>query len=74
VLKVLVVGPNSLTGTLGPTVLARPDIDRVHVEKADAALEAAEEARPHMVVIDRPSPSSAGSAGTRRPAPRRSSG
>jgi diguanylate cyclase (GGDEF)-like protein/PAS domain S-box-containing protein len=54
VLKVLVVGPDRLTGTLGPTVLGRPDIDRVHVEKADAALGAAEETRPHLVVIDLP--------------------
>ena len=32
VLKVLVVGPDSLSGELAPTVLGRPDIDRVHVE------------------------------------------
>ena len=54
VLKVLVVGPESLSGVLGPTVLGRPDIDRVHVESADGAVEAAERARPHMVVIDLP--------------------
>jgi PAS domain S-box-containing protein len=54
VLKVLVVGPESLSGTLGPTVLGRPDIDRVHVEKVDGAIETAEKARPHMVVIDLP--------------------
>jgi diguanylate cyclase (GGDEF)-like protein/PAS domain S-box-containing protein len=54
VLKVLVVGPESLSGTLGPTVLGRPDIDRVHVEKGEGAIEAAEKARPQMVVIDLP--------------------
>ena len=53
-LKVLVVGPESLSGVLGSTVLGRPDIDRVHVEQADGAVEAAERARPHIVVIDLP--------------------
>jgi diguanylate cyclase (GGDEF)-like protein/PAS domain S-box-containing protein len=56
VLKVLVVGPDSLSGELGPTVLGRPDIDRLHVEKADRAVAAAARARPHMVVIDLPRP------------------
>ena len=32
VLKVLIVGPESLSGVLGPTVLGRPDIDSVHIE------------------------------------------
>jgi len=54
VLKVLVVGPDSLSDVLGPTVLGRPDIDRVQVEQADGAVEAAERARPHIVVIDLP--------------------
>jgi diguanylate cyclase (GGDEF)-like protein/PAS domain S-box-containing protein len=54
VLKVLVVGPESLSGELGLTVLGRPDIDRVHFEKADGAVEAAGKARPHMIVIDLP--------------------
>jgi len=54
VLKVLVVGPENLSGTLGPTVLGRPDIDRVHVEKGAGAIEAVEKARPQMVVIDLP--------------------
>ena len=54
VLKVLVVGPDSLSGELAPTVLGRPDIDRVHVKSAGEALEAAESLRPHMVVIDLP--------------------
>jgi diguanylate cyclase (GGDEF)-like protein/PAS domain S-box-containing protein len=54
VLKVLVVGPESLSGVLGPTTLGRPDIDRVHVEKGERAVEAAAAARPHMVVIDLP--------------------
>ena len=53
-LKVLVVGPESLSGELGATVLGRPDIDRVHVEQVDGAIEAAERARPHMVAIDLP--------------------
>jgi diguanylate cyclase (GGDEF)-like protein/PAS domain S-box-containing protein len=53
-LKVLVVGPESLSGVLGPTTLGRPDIDRVHVEKGERAVEAAAAARPHMVVIDLP--------------------
>jgi diguanylate cyclase (GGDEF)-like protein/PAS domain S-box-containing protein len=56
VLKVLVVGPESLSGVLGPTVLGRPDVERSHVEEADRAVEAAEQARPHMVVIDVPRP------------------
>jgi diguanylate cyclase (GGDEF)-like protein/PAS domain S-box-containing protein len=54
VLKVLVVGPDSLSGELAPTVLGRPDIDRVHVQTAGEVLEAAERVRPHMVVIDLP--------------------
>jgi diguanylate cyclase (GGDEF)-like protein/PAS domain S-box-containing protein len=53
VLKVLVVGPESLSGVLGPTVLGRPDIDRVHVE-ADHAVETAAAVHPQMVVIDLP--------------------
>jgi diguanylate cyclase (GGDEF)-like protein/PAS domain S-box-containing protein len=56
VLKVLVVGPENLSGILGPTVLGRPDIDRVHVERSEEAIAAAEGARPHMVVIDLPRP------------------
>jgi diguanylate cyclase (GGDEF)-like protein/PAS domain S-box-containing protein len=56
VLKFLVVGPDSLSGVLGPTVLGRPDIDRVHVRHADGAVEAAERARPHLIVIDLPLP------------------
>ena len=52
VLKVLVVGPDSLSGELAPTVLGRPDIDRLHVASAAEALEAAERVRPHMVVVD----------------------
>ena len=39
---------------LAATVLGRPDIDCVHVESADGAVEAAARARPHMVVIDLP--------------------
>ena len=59
VLKVLVVGPDSLSGELGPTVLGRPDIDRVHVEDPGGAVEAAERSRPHLVVIDLPRPDAA---------------
>jgi len=54
VLKVLVVGPDSLSGELAPTVLGRPDIDREHVLTAGEVLEAAERLHPHMVVIDLP--------------------
>jgi diguanylate cyclase (GGDEF)-like protein/PAS domain S-box-containing protein len=54
VLKVLIVGPESLSGVLGPTVLGRPDIDRSHVEDPAQAVESAEQTRPHMVVIDLP--------------------
>ena len=53
-LKVLVVSPESLSGVLGPTVLGRPDIERLHVEDPARAVESAERARPHMVVIDLP--------------------
>lgn len=53
-LKVLIVGPESLSGEFGPTVLGRPDIERIHVEDAARAVEAAEDARPHLIVIDLP--------------------
>ena len=53
-LKVLVVGPESLSGELAATVLGRPDIERVHVPSASDVLEAAERVHPHMVVIDLP--------------------
>ena len=59
VLKVLVIGPDSLSGELAATVLGRPDIDRVHVAAAAETLDVAERLRPHMVVIDLP-PSEAG--------------
>jgi diguanylate cyclase (GGDEF)-like protein/PAS domain S-box-containing protein len=52
-LKVLVVGPESLSGVLGPTVLGRPDIDRVHVS-GERAVETAAASHPQMVVIDLP--------------------
>jgi diguanylate cyclase (GGDEF)-like protein/PAS domain S-box-containing protein len=55
-LRVLVVGKDSLSGDLGPTVLGRPDIDRAHVEDAAAALEAAARLRPTLVVVDLPRP------------------
>ncbi len=47
------VGPESLSGVLAPTILGRPDIDRVHVG-AEQAFETAGAAHPHMVVIDLP--------------------
>jgi diguanylate cyclase (GGDEF)-like protein/PAS domain S-box-containing protein len=56
VLKVLVVGPESLSGDLAPTVLGRPDIDRVHVSDPASAPEAARQIRPLMVVVDLPRP------------------
>ena len=55
-LKVLVVGPESLSGELAATVLGRPDIDRVHVLTVAEALDAAFGLRPHMVVVDLPPP------------------
>jgi diguanylate cyclase (GGDEF)-like protein/PAS domain S-box-containing protein len=54
VLKVLVIGPESLSGELGPTVLGRPDVDREHVPDAAQAVEVAESGRPHLVVLDLP--------------------
>jgi diguanylate cyclase (GGDEF)-like protein/PAS domain S-box-containing protein len=54
VLKVLVVGPDSLSGELGPTVLGRPDIDRIHARDPASVLAGAERLRPHMVVLDLP--------------------
>jgi diguanylate cyclase (GGDEF)-like protein/PAS domain S-box-containing protein len=56
VLKVLVVGPDSLSGELAATVLGRPDIERVHVPNSSDVLEAAESVHPHMVVLDLPGP------------------
>ncbi|MFI4942151.1 MAG: PleD family two-component system response regulator, partial [Burkholderiales bacterium] len=55
-LKVLVVGPDSLSGELAATVLGRPDIERVHVPNSSDVLEAAESVHPHMVVLDLPGP------------------
>jgi diguanylate cyclase (GGDEF)-like protein/PAS domain S-box-containing protein len=54
VLRVLIVGAESLSGELGPTVLGRPDLDRVHVADASAALATAGQVRPQMVVVDLP--------------------
>jgi diguanylate cyclase (GGDEF)-like protein/PAS domain S-box-containing protein len=62
VLRILVVGPESLSGEIGATVLGRPDIDRVHEPEASAAVETAERVRPHMVVLDLPRPEAAGVA------------
>ena len=53
-LRVLVVGTDSLSGELGPTVLGRPDVDRVHVKDTAAALEAAGRVRATLVVADLP--------------------
>jgi diguanylate cyclase (GGDEF)-like protein/PAS domain S-box-containing protein len=54
VLRVLVIGPESLSGELGPTILGRPDIERTHEKDVSAAVETAEKLRPHMVVVDLP--------------------
>ena len=54
VLKVLLVGPESLSGEIGATVLGRPDIDRIHEADPGAAVDTAERIRPHLVVIDLP--------------------
>ena len=53
-LKVLLVGPESLSGEIGSTVLGRPDIDRVHEPDLASAVQTAERVRPHLVVIDLP--------------------
>jgi diguanylate cyclase (GGDEF)-like protein/PAS domain S-box-containing protein len=53
-LRILVVGPESLSGEIGATVLARPDIDRTHEHDASRAVETAERVRPHMIVLDLP--------------------
>ena len=53
-LRVLVVGPESLSGELGPTILGRPDVDRVHLTDVSMVAEAAEQARSTMVIIDLP--------------------
>jgi len=54
VLRVLVAGPESLSGVLGPTILGRPDIDRFHAPTSEEALAAAGRVLPNMVVIDLP--------------------
>jgi diguanylate cyclase (GGDEF)-like protein/PAS domain S-box-containing protein len=54
VLKVLVVGPDSLSGELAETVLGRPDVERRHVRSSSEALDVAEQGHPHMVVMDLP--------------------
>ena len=48
------IGPDSLSAELGPTVLGRPDIDRIHLADASQAVETAEHAQPHMVILDLP--------------------
>jgi diguanylate cyclase (GGDEF)-like protein/PAS domain S-box-containing protein len=53
-LRVLVVGPDNLSADLGPTVLGRPDIDRVHVTDPAAAVDLCARARPTLVVVDLP--------------------
>jgi len=55
-LKVLLVGPESLSGEIGPTVLGRPDIDRIHEPDVEHAVETAARVHPHLVVIDLPRP------------------
>jgi diguanylate cyclase (GGDEF)-like protein/PAS domain S-box-containing protein len=54
VLKVLLVGPESLSGEIGSTVLGRPDIDRVHEPDPRTAVATAARTRPHLVVVDLP--------------------
>ena len=53
-LRVIVVGGDSLSGDLGPTVLGRPDIERIHVDDPGATIDVATRARPTLVVIDLP--------------------
>ncbi len=53
-LCVMIVGRDSLSGDLGPTVLGRPDIERIHVEDPGAAIAVATRARPTLVMIDLP--------------------
>ena len=53
-LRVIVVGPDSLSGDLGPTVLGRPDIERIHVADPASVPELAARARPTLVVVDLP--------------------
>lgn len=53
-LKVLVVGPESLSGDIGPTVLGRPDIERLHVSEPASAVSAVARQRPQLVVVDLP--------------------
>jgi diguanylate cyclase (GGDEF)-like protein/PAS domain S-box-containing protein len=54
VLRVLVVGPDDLSGVIGPTVLGRPDIDRIHEPRASSVIDTAGRYRPHMVVLGLP--------------------
>jgi len=51
VLKLLIVAPDDLGLELSSTVLWRPDIERQHVPDPAAAIAAASELRPHLVVI-----------------------
>ena len=48
------VGPEGLSGEIGDTVLGRPDIDRGHEPDPAKALEATQELRPNLVVLDAP--------------------
>jgi diguanylate cyclase (GGDEF)-like protein/PAS domain S-box-containing protein len=66
VLRVLVVGPERLSGALGPTVLGRPDIDRFHARTPEEGIEAAERIRPNIVLMDLPRPEAAALAGRLR--------
>jgi diguanylate cyclase (GGDEF)-like protein/PAS domain S-box-containing protein len=51
VLKLLIVAPDDLSLELSSTVLWRPDIERTHVPDAAAAITAAADWRPNLVVI-----------------------
>jgi diguanylate cyclase (GGDEF)-like protein/PAS domain S-box-containing protein len=66
VLKVLVVGPDGLSGELDPTVLGRPDVERLHVADPGEAVATAEREHPNLVVIDLVRPEAVGLARTLR--------
>jgi diguanylate cyclase (GGDEF)-like protein/PAS domain S-box-containing protein len=51
VLKLLIVAPDDLSLELSSSVLWRPDIERTHVTSDEAAVSAASDLRPHLVVI-----------------------
>ena len=50
-LKLLIVAPDDLSLELSSTVLWRPDIERTHVTNPAAAVAAAADSRPNLVVL-----------------------